>query len=156
MQTSTSKTRADQAPRLVAAGELPSAGVPGRGVEAFSLIELLTAVSIMVVIIFSLYAMFNQTQKALRANITQVDVLEGGRAAAEMLGREIEQLSACNQFQTINFYATVDTIPPCDRHGDSRLAEEDSGLANKPAFGALLPGTTDKPWLATGYRVLDP
>ena len=113
---------------------LSSAGVGNRD-EAFSLIELLTAVSIMVVIIFSLYAMFNQTQKALRANITQVDVLEGGRAAAEMLGREIEQLTACNQFQTINFYATVDTHSGrANRHGPSGLAAKDAGLANEPAF----------------------
>lgn len=62
--------------------------------RAFSLVELLTAVSITVVIIFALYAMFNQTQKALRANVTQVDVLESGRAAMEMMCRELEQMSA--------------------------------------------------------------
>ena len=42
----------------------------------YPLVELLTAVSIMLVIIYALYMMFAQTQKALRANVTQVDVLE--------------------------------------------------------------------------------
>src|SRR5215831_14276279 len=78
---------------------------PARRVQAFSLVELMTAVAIMVIIIFALYSMFNQTQKALRANVTQVDVLESGRAAAEMLGREIEQMSACSVPLAVNFYS---------------------------------------------------
>src|SRR5215468_11182220 len=80
--------------------------------RGFSLIELLTAVSIMVVIIFALYAMFNQTQKALRANLTQVDVLEAGRAAAEMMGRELQQLTASDLFRTVNFYAGMTPVAP--------------------------------------------
>ena len=54
---------------------------------AFSIMELLVAVSIMTFIVYALYQMFHQTQKALRGNITQVDVLESGRAALEMMSR---------------------------------------------------------------------
>jgi hypothetical protein len=86
-------------------------GSLARSAPAFSLIELLTAVSIMVVIIFALYAMFNQTQKALRSNITQVDVMESGRAASEMIGRELEQMTASDLANTVNLYAGMIRVP---------------------------------------------
>ncbi|MCS1409875.1 MAG: hypothetical protein M2R45_03061 [Verrucomicrobia subdivision 3 bacterium] len=63
-------------------------------IQAFSLIELLVAVSLMSVIVLGLYAMFNETQKALRANVSQVDVLEAGRAAIDILVQDIEQAAA--------------------------------------------------------------
>jgi hypothetical protein len=62
--------------------------------EAFSLVELLLAVSLMSLIVFGLYSMFNETQKALRTNVKQVDVLESGRAAIELLVRDIEQATS--------------------------------------------------------------
>ena len=58
---------------------------------AFTVIELMVAVSIMTVIVFILFKMFDQTQRAMRGNMSQTDVMEGGRAVAEMLGRELEQ-----------------------------------------------------------------
>ncbi len=61
--------------------------------RGFSLMELLLAMGIMTVIIGALYGMFHHTQKALRANVTQVDVLESGRAAMEQITREIEQMA---------------------------------------------------------------
>ncbi len=61
---------------------------------AFSLVELLLAVSLMSVIVFGLYSMFNETQKALRSNVRQVDVLEAGRAAIELLVSDLEQASS--------------------------------------------------------------
>jgi hypothetical protein len=124
---------------------------------AFSLIELLTAVSIMILIIFSLYSMFSQTQKALRANVTQVDVLESGRAAAEMLGREIEQLSACNQFQTINFYAgmmpygsTAVVAPTVQLDLDGKVPPLRTNVLEELYF---LSRQTNR-WVGTGYRVM--
>ena len=60
----------------------------------FSLIELLLAVSLMSLIVFGLYSMFNETQKALRSNVSQVDVLESGRAAIELLVSDLEQATA--------------------------------------------------------------
>jgi type II secretory pathway pseudopilin PulG len=58
---------------------------------AFTLTELLVAVGIMMVVIFALYKMFDETQRALRSNVTQVDVLESARAALELLTRDVEQ-----------------------------------------------------------------
>ena len=62
--------------------------------RAFSLVELLLAVSLMSLIVFGLYSMFNETQKALRTNVNQVDVLEAGRAAIELLVSDLEQATS--------------------------------------------------------------
>ncbi len=61
-------------------------------IAAFTLIEVMIAVVLMSVIILGLMAMFSQTQRALRAGMTQTDALEGGRMATEMISRELEQI----------------------------------------------------------------
>ncbi len=61
----------------------------GRG--GFSLIEIMVVVGLLGVIVFGLYSMFDQTQRALRSNTTQVDVLEAGRAALDVITRDVEQ-----------------------------------------------------------------
>ena len=67
--------------------------------RAYSLVEVMLAVSIMGIIVFALYSVFNQTQRALRSNITQVDVMESGRAAMDMVQRDVSQMSACDQWR---------------------------------------------------------
>jgi prepilin-type N-terminal cleavage/methylation domain-containing protein len=124
--------------------------------RGFSLIELLTAVSIMVIIIFALYSMFAQVQKALRANITQVDVLESGRAASEMLGRELESLSACNLPATINLQAGLLYV------GNTPLisplmqmdADEKTALRTNLIQEIFFLSRQNNRWVGTGYRVM--
>ncbi len=62
--------------------------------RAFTIIELLVAISILTLIVLVLYGLFDQVQKALHSNIAQVDVHEGGRAGMELLSREMEQIQA--------------------------------------------------------------
>lgn len=62
--------------------------------RAFSLMELLLAVSISVVIIGALYTIFHHTQRALLSSVTQVDVLESGRQAMDIITRDLSQISA--------------------------------------------------------------
>ncbi len=69
-----------------------NAQVRARCSRAFTILELLVAVSVMTLVIYVLYALFNQTQSALRKNASQVDVNEGGRAAMEMIVRELSQM----------------------------------------------------------------
>jgi len=71
---------------------------------AFTVVELMVAVSIMTLIVLALYGMFDQVQKALRGNVAQVDVLEGGRAAMELMTREMEQIQAGNVPDRTNLY----------------------------------------------------
>ena len=66
-------------------------GKANRGTRAFTVIELMLAVAIMGVIIFALYSVFNQTQRALRRSETDVDVSQRARAVLEMISRELEQ-----------------------------------------------------------------
>lgn len=70
--------------------------------QAFSLLELLLAVSIMTVIVAALYGVFYHVQRGLRANVTQVDVLEGARAAMDLLGRDLERISRSDRYLGLN------------------------------------------------------
>jgi len=82
-----------------------------RSAKAFSLIEILVTVALLSFIILGLFAMFNQTQRAFRASMTQTDVLESARAVTDMLAREFGQLTP-SRANAINYYAQfVDTVP---------------------------------------------
>ena len=84
---------------------------------AFSLIEVLIAVTLMSVIVLGLLAMFSETQRAFRTGITQVDIMESGRSAMEMIAREMEQVTPTRQSSSANFfaqgngYAMVQSLP---------------------------------------------
>src|SRR5438552_855059 len=66
---------------------------PSRALSAFSLIEILITVGLLSFIILGLLLMFNQVQRAFRSSTTQADILEAGRAVADMLARELEEMT---------------------------------------------------------------
>src|SRR5690606_7642489 len=76
----------------------PRRGLPAGGARqprsAFSVVELMLSVAIMGVIIFALYSVFNQTQRALRGTETQGNVAEKARAIVDILSRELSQAKA--------------------------------------------------------------
>jgi type II secretory pathway pseudopilin PulG len=81
---------------------------------AFSLIEIMVTIALLSFIVLGLLAMFNQTQKAFRSSMTQVDVLEAGRAVTDMIARDIESMvaselpdSPSNALRTLNFFAEL-------------------------------------------------
>lgn len=76
-----------------------------RAKRAFSLIEVMVVVALLSVIILGLLTMFNQTQRAFTSSMTQVDLLEGGRSACEMIARELEQMTPCYYSNADNFFA---------------------------------------------------
>lgn len=61
---------------------------------AFSLVEVMLAVSLLTLVVFALMAVFNSTQQAFRASVTQTDVLEGGRAAMELITSDLRGMTA--------------------------------------------------------------
>ncbi|MGB9602348.1 MAG: PilW family protein, partial [Limisphaerales bacterium] len=67
-----------------------------REARAMTIMEMLVAMGILTVIVVGLLAMFQQTQRALRASMTQTDVMETGRAVMDLMTREIQQASAVN------------------------------------------------------------
>ena len=64
-----------------------------RNCAAFTLIEVLVVVVLMSFIILALMAVFDSTQKAFRASLTQTDVLEGGRSAMGMIKSDLEGIT---------------------------------------------------------------
>ncbi len=65
-----------------------------RRIAAFSLLEMMIAVGMLTIIVLALYAMFDQTQKALRQSLNQAEVSENGRSALELMGRGLARASS--------------------------------------------------------------
>lgn len=77
---------------------------PGAGRRAFSLIEVMASVAMLTVIILGLVAMFGQTRKAFTVGLNQVDYLESGRAVADIMARDLEQITPSYVSNTPNFF----------------------------------------------------
>ena len=60
---------------------------------AFTLIEILVVVVLMSFIVLALMAVFNSTQAAFRASLTQTDVLEGGRSVMGLIKSDFESMT---------------------------------------------------------------
>jgi hypothetical protein len=94
-------------------GRIAGASGAGRG---FSLVEIIVVVGLLSVIMIGLLMMFNQTQQAFRGSMTQVDVLESGRAATELIGRELEQITAGGgdsvNLYMFNYSSLPQDLPP--------------------------------------------
>ena len=71
---------------------------------AFTLIEIMVTVALLSVIIIGLVAMFGQVRRAFLSSMAQVDVLESGRAATDLIARDLEQMAPCYTANGINFY----------------------------------------------------
>lgn len=78
--------------------------------SAFTVLELLLSVAIMTVIIIGLYTVFDQTQKALRGTVSQVDVLESIRATSDLVGRDLEGISYVPLPNYTNLYVANSSI----------------------------------------------
>jgi hypothetical protein len=87
------------------------------GAWGFSLVEILVTISLLSFIVLGLLMMFNQTQRAFRGSMNQVDVQESGRIVIDMLARELEQaspsklepvyLNGVPVYETTNFFSEL-------------------------------------------------
>ena len=73
---------------------LPNSFSSVRSSKAFTLLELMVSVALLAVIIVGLLAMFSQVQRAWKSGITQVDVMEGGRATMALIVRDLQDMAA--------------------------------------------------------------
>ncbi len=87
------------------------AGTPspaaGPGLRAFSLIEVMASVAMLTVIIIGLVTMFGQTRRAFTVGLTQVDYLEAGRGAADLVARDLVQATPGYYANSPNFYVDL-------------------------------------------------
>lgn len=120
-----------------------------------TLVELMVAVSVLSLIVLVLFRIFDQTQKALRANVAQVDVLEGGRAIMDLLRRDLEAAVARGgTTNSVNFFVRLISFGPRVKlPGDADLYatnefDEIYFLTPNRATAA------NQTWDATVYRVL--
>jgi prepilin-type N-terminal cleavage/methylation domain-containing protein len=116
--------------------------------RAFTIVELLVAVSILTLIVVVLYGLFDQVQRALRSNVAQVDVHEGGRAGMELMLREMEQMQAGNAVTNVNLLTRFTALP--SRQALLNAGEDRTNSLEEVYFLSLL----NKHWIGTGYRVL--
>ena len=135
----------------------PSHPVPRRPAVAMTLLEIMVAVSLLSLIVLTLYNMFDRTQKALRGTRNQSDVAEAGRAGMETLCRELQQMRMMSSTN----------IRLCNMYLDTRFASNSYAIgANSNSlqtnilmdlfFRTFTPQATPNVWAATGYRVADP
>jgi len=120
-----------------------------RPAQAFSLMELLLAVSITTVIIGALYAVFHHTQRALLANVTQVDVLESGRAAMDMLTRDLAQISTSGVSGGTNLLCFQSPA-----YGPVRQALVGGRVRTNLLQEIYFLSNRDREWAQMGYRVV--
>jgi prepilin-type N-terminal cleavage/methylation domain-containing protein len=122
---------------------------------AFTLIELLVAMALMSLIVLALMTVFNSTQTAFRAGLTQTDVLESGRATMDLIKSDLQGMTP--SFGTnngpVNFYAGVNSgyvplIQPLVASGNQRtnVLESFFILSRNNVNGS-------PSWIGTGYVV---
>jgi type II secretory pathway pseudopilin PulG len=84
--------------------------------RAFTLLEVLVVVVLLSFIVLSLMAVFNGTQAAFRASITQADVLEGGRSVMGLVKGDLEimtpSLGQSNVVLTGGYYDFIPSNAP--------------------------------------------
>jgi prepilin-type N-terminal cleavage/methylation domain-containing protein len=133
--------------------------VTSAATRGFSLIEILVVIGLLSVIILGLLTMFNQTQRAFRTGMTQVDVLAAGRAATEMIARELSQMTpASYSSNAVNFYAKVQEFPPLLQPlpGTASPSELRTNLLSEMFFLMQENQTGEPHWSGIGYWVGDP
>lgn len=82
---------------------------------AFTLIEVMVVMVLLSLIVLALMTVFNSTQTAFRASMTQADVLEGGRAVMDLITEDVKGMSPsfdysnspANPLGAVNFYAST-------------------------------------------------
>jgi Tfp pilus assembly protein PilV len=132
-----------------------------RPTTAFTLIEVMVVVVLLSLIVIALMAVFNSTQAAFRASVTQTDVLESGRAAMDLITGDLRAMSPSmassnrnTQFSTVNFYAGTNYYenPPLIQSlvassGSRTNVQQDIFILSQDNLNGV------PTWIGTGYAV---
>ena len=139
-----------------------SATTSNRLHRAFTLIEVLVVVALLSVIILGLVTMFSQTQRAYTLGMTQVDVLEGGRAVTEMITRDASQIFPSHAprtdgtYSAFNFLSQIHITPPLMQRLELQPPLPPSiGERTNLMQDVFFLTKENQTWTGIGYRVLD-
>lgn len=125
--------------------------IPLAGPRAFSLVELLVSVGLLSIVILALYAMFDQTQRALRGSVGQVDVLEGSRSAMDSVRRDLEQARPAGVVDGPHLVTRVSAAPSLILDQSALFQEHQPVLQEFFAVRSV----ADRQWSTFGYFVAD-
>ncbi len=147
---------------------LPSAaaGAGCRRRVGFSLIEVLVVVTLLSLIILVLMTVFNSTQSAFRAGVTQTDVLEGSRAAMDLVVSDLKLMSPSdapsnnfvlygglnffanlNNYDNANYYLPLIQNLPGSNQQRTNVLEDVFWVSRQNINGP-------DSWVGTGYTVI--
>lgn len=125
-----------------------------QGAHGFTVVELMVAVSLMTLIVLALYSMFDQTQKAMRLNESQVDSAERGRGVLELVSRELESARVGLRHEATNLW--LRTPMRSSTQNDSMLgAGASTNALRTNVFDDVFYLTkSQRTWRGVGYLVL--
>jgi hypothetical protein len=104
-----------------------------------------------------LFKIFDKTQSAMRSNVAQVDVMEGGRAIMDLLKRDLEQMTSPDGLTTnnINFYVGLgSSVNVVDLPGSEVWTARTNYLDEVYFLKLNRDSALNLVWDATVYRVL--
>ena len=130
-----------------------SAALPTRAV---TILELMVAVSLISIIILVLYQMFDTTQTQMRKAVRDVDKFESGRAAADILQRDLSQMVVARSplgASAANFYAATNWSSGAFDMLDASNNVVQANVLQDVFFLAFDSTATPTNWLGVGYRV---
>jgi type II secretory pathway pseudopilin PulG len=73
--------------------------------SAFSLLEIMVSMTLLVLIVGGLMVVFNYTTRGLRSISNTTDVFEGARSLVAIVGRDVSETTAAPDFEYTNFFA---------------------------------------------------
>lgn len=129
---------------------------PRPAVRAVTILELLVAVSLISFIILVLYQMFDTTQVQMRKAVRDTDKFESGRAAADILQRDLSQMVAAHSPMggaALNFYASTNWSGGAFGMTNSSNNPVQLNVLQDVFFLSFDSAATPTNWTAIGYRV---
>jgi prepilin-type N-terminal cleavage/methylation domain-containing protein len=124
--------------------------------RAFSLVEMLIVSALLSVIVLGLMAMFGQTQRAFRIGLAQTDVLDAGRAATELIGRELGQMRPSSMSDVVNFFAEIVNVSPLLQNLPGMPDDVNDPKRINFFMDTFFLSYENQRWTAIGYTVRDP
>ncbi len=141
---------------------------PIAGRRGFSLVEVLVVVSLLSLIVLALMTVFNSTQSAFRTGVTQTDVLEGGRAAMDLMVSDLKTMTPSDGYSNALYstYYGAQLESGAGFYANSNSYYTQPLIQNLPGSSALRTNVLEnffilshqninghKTWVGTGYAV---